>query len=186
MLSTKRKLVSAVIIVAVVVIGFSYAVTHNGNSKTIRVNVVDYSRPEEWINIDQVSDTIANILINQRDDLIDVFSHFANNNDQEGNLILDSQGRLVNESNLALGGKEDVITKLLSETPPELDSEIFILENSVVLYLKGWGKDGTAPYVFRIVYNLQIDPTDEYIRQQSRIGSRIAPHWYVTLDTIAM
>jgi hypothetical protein len=161
-----------------------YAVAHNGNIKKIKVKVVDYSRPKEWIDLDKVDKDIVSILINQREDLLDVFSYFAKNNEKEGDLSLDAQGNIINLSGLPLGGKEEILIRLLSNIPSDFTPELIVVKDAVVLYL--WGSGGIGPYFFNIVFDVQIDPTDGYIHQQARIGSKIAKHWYVTLDTLGM
>jgi hypothetical protein len=160
-----------------------YAVAHNGNIKKIKVKVVDYSRPKEWVDLDKVGDTLENILINQYDDLIDVFSYFAKNNKQEGNLTLDAEGLLVNENNLPLGEKKGVITKLLINLPSKLTPRLFVLNDAIGLYLEGVG--GAGKYIATIVFDIQLDPTDAYIHQQAPNGSKIAKHWYVTFYAVA-
>jgi hypothetical protein len=136
------------------------------------------------VDLDKVNETVANILVNQREDLLDVFSYFAINNEKQGDITLSKQGELVNNSNLSLGDMEDSIISLLSNVPTRLTPSIFVLENSVVLYL--WGGGEIGPYEFRIVFNIQNDFSLEFLYTLSQSPSKIAKHWYVTLDAIGV
>jgi hypothetical protein len=152
-----------------------YAVTHNGNSKTIRVNVVDYSRPGEWINIDRVSNKVAGILIDQRENLVNVFSYLSQYNEKDGSLKLGYDGKLINSSNITLDGIDSNISQLLSDCPS--DATIYTNADGVMLRLVWY--DDTGPLEFLIYYNIQDDVSQTELDKTVPVATKIAPHWSV-------
>jgi hypothetical protein len=158
-----------------------YAVAHNGNIKKIKVKVVDYSRPKEWIDLDKVDGEIANLFLNYNDELIEVFSYFAVNNEKEGILSLNLDGTILNKNALDLDGLTTSIGQLMEAC--SLDATIRVASTGIELILKGG--DSFGSYRFQIIYNIQDDFSNTQLINYADTGTRVAPHWYVLYTLFA-
>jgi hypothetical protein len=159
-----------------------YALAHNGNVKRIRVDVVDYSKPATWENLDIAGEEAADILLNCKDEMTEVFSYLAScDRSKEIRIQLDSAGGIA--SDILIEDKKILgsLKALLAYSPLQCD----IVANKWGVSMLLQGSSDYYVYYYQIDFEIQTDRTQEYIDQHSSRGAKIAPHWAVYYDFVA-
>jgi hypothetical protein len=154
-----------------------YALAHNGNVKKIIVKVVDYAKPTSWMNLDRLGEA-GDVITNQTDDLVAVFSYFSQHNDQDGTFYLGEDGKLVNENELAISEIEEVLIRLLSNSPLQW-TNFHVRNDYLKLELRGYTP--FSLYTYFIVFDIQNDPIESLMTHVDDSGIKVAKHWYVQL-----
>jgi hypothetical protein len=153
-----------------------YLIAHNGNAKVVKATVVDYAKPTEWMNLDEISPNIMNFIAKQYVDIVDSTSYFEQLDAPYGDILLDDNGKLKVTDGLKLGNMESTIFRLLSECPNDLSIEVSptgIRYQIVIVYSEGiWAKAS-------IYFNIKKDFSEEVAIDDGWI--KIAPHWFYSM-----
>jgi hypothetical protein len=152
-----------------------YAIAHNGNVKKIKVTVVDYAKPTEWMNLGKIPNVVANVIFTQQDDLTDICSYFGKHNEKSG-LIIEDDSPVPNvENSMNVSGIKETLNRFLSDCPLYIYI-IYVFHTGVHIDFR----DEYGSYI--IVYDAQNNISESEYNDIHDPGMKIAEHWYVLMS----
>jgi hypothetical protein len=165
-----------------------FALAHNGNVKNVSVDVVDYARPERWVDLDEVEDAPADFILYSGDLLKDVVSYLAAHGEYAGDvttITLGSGDVLKQDGDMPLADIEEEAVQLFKSAPEDTYMEIWATKYGVTVRIYGSDR---SPIVYTIQYRIKQDYSKEEIEDYESTSDNwvhIASHWYYMMSVPA-